>query len=155
MPAPPRRSSATTSTACRASRDTVQIVVIDTSALVAILEGESTAERLVDALGAADAIRVSAGTVLEAGIVVEARRGEAGGRELDLLLHRLRVDLVSVTAEHVEIARDAYRRYGKGRHTAALNFGDCFAYTLAIALGEPLMFVGNDFSLTDVVAAKY
>jgi ribonuclease VapC len=130
-------------------------MVVDTSALLAILEGESTARRLIDALSAADAIRVSAGTALEAGIVVEARRGEAGGRELDLLLHRLRADVVSVTAEHVEIARDAYRRYGKGRHPAALNFGDCFAYALASALGEPLMFVGNDFSRTDVEAATY
>jgi ribonuclease VapC len=130
-------------------------MVIDTSALLAILEGEPTAQRLIEALGAADAIRVSAGTVLEAGIVVEARRGEAGGRELDLLLHRLRADVVSVTAEHVEIARDAYRRYGKGRHPASLNFGDCFGYALASALGEPLFFVGNDFSRTDVVAATY
>jgi ribonuclease VapC len=130
-------------------------MVVDTSALLAILEGESTAPRLVDALSAADAIRVSAGTALEAGIVVEARRGEAGGRELDLLLHRLRADVVSVTAEHVEIARDAYRRYGKGHHPAALNFGDCFAYALASALGEPLMFVGNDFARTDVEAATY
>lgn len=130
-------------------------MVVDTSALLAILEGESAAQRLVDALSAADAIRVSAGTALEAGIVVEARRGEAGGRELDLLLHRLRADVVSVTAEHVEIARDAYRRYGKGHHPAALNFGDCFAYALASALGEPLMFVGNDFARTDVEAATY
>lgn len=130
-------------------------MVVDTSALLAILEGEPTAQRLVDALSAADAIRVSAGTALEAGIVVEARRGEAGGRELDLLLHRLRADVVSVTAEHVEIARDAYRRYGKGHHPAALNFGDCFAYALASALGEPLMFVGNDFSRTDVEVAAY
>ena len=130
-------------------------MVVDTSALLAILEGESTAQRLVDALSAADAIRVSAGTALEAGIGGEARRGEAGGRELDLLLHRLRADVVSVTAEHVEIARDAYRRYGKGHHPAALNFGDCFAYALASALGEPLMFVGNDFARTDVEAAAY
>ncbi len=130
-------------------------MVVDTSALLAILEDESTAQRLVDALSAADAIRVSAGTALEAGIVVEARRGEAGGRELDLLLHRLRADVVSVTAEHVEIARDAYRRYGKGHHPAALNFGDCFAYALASALGEPLMFVGNDFARTDVEVATY
>jgi ribonuclease VapC len=130
-------------------------MVVDTSALLAILEGESAAQRLVDALSAADAIRVSAGTAFEAGIVVEARRGEAGGRELDLLLHRLRADVVSVTSEHAEIARDAYRRFGKGRHPAALNFGDCFAYALASALGEPLMFVGNDFSRTDVEAAEY
>ncbi|HEX6535206.1 MAG TPA: type II toxin-antitoxin system VapC family toxin [Gemmatimonadaceae bacterium] len=130
-------------------------MVVDTSALLAILEGEPTAQRLVTALSVADAVRVSAGTVLEAGIVVEVRRGEAGGRELDLLLHRLRADVMSVTAEHAELARDAYRRYGKGRHPAALNFGDCFAYALATVLQEPLLFVGNDFAQTDVVAAKY
>jgi ribonuclease VapC len=128
-------------------------MVVDTSALLAVLEDEPDAPRLVAALEGAEAIRVSAGTLVEAGIVVEARRGEAGGRELDLLLHRLRADVVSVTAEHAEMARDAYRRFGKGRHPAALNFGDCFAYALAAALGEPLLFVGDDFRRTDIVAA--
>lgn len=70
-------------------------------------------------------------------------------------MHRLRADIVNVTAEHVEIARDAFRRFGEGRHPAALNFGDCFAYALASALGESPLFVGNDFAQTDVVAAKY
>lgn len=105
--------------------------------------------------GVPDALRVTAETMLEAGIAVEARRGEAGGRELDLLVHRLRADIVNVTAEHVEIARDAFRRFGKGRHPAALNLGDCFAYALTSALGESLLFVGNDFAQTEVVAAKY
>ncbi len=130
-------------------------MVVDTSALVAILEGEIPAERLVGALTEADSIRVSAGTVLEAGIVIETRRGEPAGRELDLLLHRLKADVIAVTPEHVEIAREAYRRFGKGRHPAALNLGDCFAYALATALGDALLFVGDDFSRTDVAVASY
>lgn len=130
-------------------------MVIDTSAILAILEDEPDADRLIAALAAADALRVSAGSALEAGIVVEARRGEAGGRELDLLLHRLGVEIVAVTSEHVEIARDAWRRYGKGHHPAALDFGDCFAYALAAVLGEPLLFVGDDFARTDVARVTF
>ena len=130
-------------------------MVLDTSAIIAILEGESEAPRLVASLETADGIWVSAATVVEAGIVVEARRGEFGARELDLLLHRSRVDVVSVTAEHAELAREAYRRFGKGRHAAALNFGDCFAYAVAVALEEPLLFVGADFTKTDVRPVLY
>lgn len=130
-------------------------MVIDTSAILAILEGEPEADRLTAALAAADVLRMSAGSALEAGIVVEARRGEGGGRELDLLLHRLGVEIVAVASEQVEIARDAWRRYGKGRHPAALNFGDCFAYALATALGEPLLFVGDDFARTDVARGTF
>ena len=130
-------------------------MVVDSSALVAVLEGEPEAPRLLAALDAAPALRVSAATVVEAGIVVEARRGEAAGRELDLLLHRLRVDVVGVTAEHAELARDAYRRFGKGNHAAALNFGACFVYALAASLDEPVLFVGRDFSQTDLAAAPY
>ncbi len=128
-------------------------MVLDTSAIVAILESESTSSRLVAAIDAADTIRVSAATLVEAGIVVEARRGEGGGRELDLLMQRIRADIVSVTVEHAELARDAYRRFGKGQHPAGLNFGDCFSYALASALEEPLLFVGDDFAKTDVVSA--
>jgi ribonuclease VapC len=130
-------------------------MVIDTSALVAVLEDEPAASRLSVALDAATEVRISAATVVEAGIVVEARRGELGGRELDLLLQRLQADVVSVTAEHAALARDAYRRFGKGRHRAGLNFGDCFAYALAIAVGDSLLFVGEDFAHTDLVVAEY
>jgi ribonuclease VapC len=130
-------------------------MVVDTSALVAVLEDEPEAPRLVAALDAADDIRVSAATVVETGIVIEARRGELGGREFDLLLQRLQADVVSVTADHAALARDAYRRFGKGRHPAGLNFGDCFAYALAAALGEPLLFVGQDFASSDIVVAEY
>lgn len=130
-------------------------MILDTSAIVAILEGESDEPRLIAVLDQADVIRVSAATVVEAGIVVEARRGEAGGRELDLLLHRIRAEVVSVTAEQAELARVAYRQFGKGIHPAALNFGDCFVYALAASLGEPVLFVGQDFAKTDVESAPY
>lgn len=130
-------------------------MVLDTSALVAILEGEEPAPRLARALAEAPRIFLSAATLVEAGIVTERRRGEEGGRELDLLLHRLRAEVVPVTEEHAEIARSAYRRYGKGEHPAALNFGDCFSYALAAALGEPLLFIGDDFSKTDIPRAAY
>jgi uncharacterized protein with PIN domain len=86
-------------------------------------------------------------------LVVEARRGEPAGRELDPQLHRASVETVSVTADHVEIARQAWRRYGKGRHPAGLNVGDCFAYTLACSSGEVLLYVGS-FVRTDVPRAE-
>ena len=130
-------------------------MVLDTSAIIAILEDEPSAAALTGALSGADVIRVSAGSLLEAGIVAEVRAGEAGDRELDVLLHRLRAEISPVTPEQVDVARDAYRRYGKGRHPAALNFGDCFAYALAVSVGEPLLFTGSDFPQTDVVVAAY
>lgn len=130
-------------------------MVVDTSVLVAVLEDESIAARLSAALDAAEAVRVSVVTLVEAGIVVETRRGELAGHELDLLLSRLQADIVSVTRDHAALARDAYRRFGKGHHRAGLNFGDCFSYALAVAVGESLLFVGNDFANTDVLAAQY
>lgn len=130
-------------------------MVVDTSALIAVLEDEPVAARLAAALDAAEVVRISVVTLVEAGIVVEARRGELAGRELDLLLYRLQAGMVSVTAEHAALARGAYRRFGKGRHRAGLNFGDCFAYALAVALGDSLLFVGNDFANTDVVAVQH
>jgi ribonuclease VapC len=128
-------------------------MVIDTSALIAFLEDEPEASRIATALTSGAALRVSTATVLEAGVVVEAKRGEHAGRELDLLLHRLGVEEVPVAAEQVELARSAWRQHGKGRHRAALNYGDCFAYALAVSLGEPLLFVGNDFSRTEITPA--
>jgi ribonuclease VapC len=106
-------------------------VVIDSSALVAFLEGGAETDRIMDALLHASRLLISTASVVEAGIVVETRRGESGGRELDLLLHRMRVEQVPVSPEHAELARAAYRRFGKERHPARLNFGDCFAYALA------------------------
>jgi ribonuclease VapC len=130
-------------------------MVADTSALVAILLGEPTADRLTAALGGARPLRCSAVSLVEASMVMQGRLGERGERELDLLIARLRVEIVPVTVEQAELARSAFRRFGKGRHPAGLNFGDCFSYALARALGEPLLFVGNDFSQTDVQVACY
>lgn len=128
-------------------------MVIDASAIVAIAfnepEAKSFRERVAD-----DPVRlISAATVFEASMVIETRLGEAGGGNLDLWLHKADVEIVPVTAEHADQARRAWRRYGKGRHPAGLNFGDCFSYALAALSGEPLLFKGNDFSQTDIRAA--
>ena len=128
-------------------------MVIDTSALVAMLTDEPEAARF-EAAVAADPVRLmSSASYLEAAIVIETRFGEAGGRELDLWLHRAGVDLVAVAAEQAEVARVAYRRFGKGVHRAGLNFGDCFSYALATVSGQPLLFKGDDFAHTDITAA--
>lgn len=97
--------------------------------------------------------RMSVANALEATMVLESRGGQAAGHELDSLLRRSGVELEPVTVRHLEIARVAWRRYGKGNHPAALNFGDCFAYALAKTEGEPLLFKGEDFSRTDIEAA--
>lgn len=130
-------------------------MVVDTSALIAILLAEPEAERLAEAIAADRTRLVSAFTVLEAGAVIEARKGEAGGRELDLLLHRARIEQVPLSAEHAETARVAWRRYGRGRHGAGLNLGDCVAYALARHADEPLLFKGRDFTATDIDAVQY
>lgn len=128
-------------------------MVIDTSALVAMLTDEPESE-LFEAAVASDPVRLmSTASYLEAAIVIETRFGEAGGRELDLWLHRAGVDLVAVGADQAQAARAAYRRFGKGRHRAGLNYGDCFAYALAASSGQPLLFKGEDFAHTDIVAA--
>jgi len=85
--------------------------------------------------------------------MIEAKKGEAGGIELDLLLHRARIETVAMSAEQVELARTAWRVYGKGNHAAGLNIGDCCAYALAKYSGEPLLFKGGDFALTDIPSA--
>jgi len=130
-------------------------VIIDTSALVATLEQEPEAERIVRTLASAPERTLSAANLVEAGIVMQARRGDDGARDLDLLLAKLRVDIVAVTASQADIARKAFRRYGRARHPANLNFGDCFAYALAKDKSVPLLFKGNDFRQTDVMVASY
>lgn len=125
-------------------------MVIDTSAIVAIALNEADAgdiERLI----VEDQIRlISAATVVEATMVIETRLGEAGGREFDLWLVKLSAEIVAVDAVQADAARRAWRRYGKGRHAAALNYGDCFSYALAMTRGEPLLFKGGDFAKTDI-----
>lgn len=125
-------------------------MVLDTSALLAVLLDEPEAEAFRIAIEEADTRLVSAGTLLETAIVIEARKGEAGGRELDLLIQKAGVTIVPVDADHVAAARRGYRRFGRGHHEAALNFGDVFAYALCKSSGEPLLFKGRDFALTDL-----
>ena len=125
-------------------------MVIDTSAIVAIFFGEPDAPRYREHIADDPVRRVSAATLVEAAMVIEARFGEAGGAELDLWLHKADVEIVAVTVEHADQARRAWRRYGKKRHPAALNYGDCFSYALAKLADEPLLFKGADFARTDV-----
>lgn len=125
-------------------------MVIDTSSLVAVLLGEPEAPRLAQAIEAGSPRLLSAASLLEASIVIESRKGEAGGRELDLLLYRAAIEVIAVDHDQAEIARVAWRRFGKGRHPAALNYGDCFAYALAKCRSLPLLYRGNDFSNIDI-----
>ena len=128
-------------------------MILDTSALLAVLLDEPDADHFERTIGVAEVCRMSVANYLEAIMVIEGRLGDAGGREIDNYLEEAGVDLVSVTPEQVQTARMAWRRYGKGNHPAGLNFGDCFAYALAEVSGEPLLFKGEDFALTDVEQA--
>lgn len=125
-------------------------MVIDSSALVALLLLEEEAERLARALAADPRRLISVFNWLETAIVIEAKKGEAGARELDLLLHRAQIEIVAMNPDQSDIARTAWRVYGKGNHPAGLNIGDCCAYALAKYSGEPLLFKGADFSQTDI-----
>ena len=129
-------------------------MVIDTSVLIAILQDEPERKRFIQAIEAADSRTISVASFLEASMVIEARYGPDGVRDLDLFIAKARIDLVAVDAEQAYVARAAFRTYGKGRHPAGLNFGDCFAYALAKTLGERLLFKGSDFSLTDIATVS-
>ena len=128
-------------------------MILDTSALIAILYDEPDAEIYANAMSAATACRLSAATFVEVAIVVEAQTKGRGSRALDSLLRRANVVIEPVTAEQAHLAREAFAEFGKGRHRAGLNFGDCFCYALAKATGEPLLYTGGDFKKTDVVSA--
>jgi ribonuclease VapC len=125
-------------------------MVLDTSALLALLLDEPEAEEFRAAVEEDTTRLVSAATLFETALVIEARKGEPGGRELDALIQKADVVVVPVDAEHVFEARRAYRRFAKGRHAARLSFGDLLAYALARTSGEPLLFKGDDFAKTDV-----
>ncbi len=126
------------------------MIVLDTSALVAILLGEPEAARMRVRIGKAEGLLISAATAAEA-MIVAGQRGFRG--VLEAMLATLGVDIVPFTAVDLDRVADAYARWGKGNHPAALNLGDCFAYALARERGYPLLFVGNDFSRTDIEAA--
>ncbi|MEO5800175.1 MAG: type II toxin-antitoxin system VapC family toxin [Gemmatimonadales bacterium] len=125
-------------------------MVIDTSAIMAMLLDEPSADRVIAAVEMDTRRLVSAATVVEASLVMLGRYGEAGDPLLDRLLRSLAAEVVPVDEEQVALARDAALRYGRGRAAASLNFGDSFSYALAVARNEPLLFVGDDFSKTDV-----
>lgn len=127
-------------------------MVIDTSALLAILQTEAESRSFIEQIEAAQTRLMSVANFVEASIVIEARHGAEGLRDLDLFLAKAEVRLVSVDPEQGYLARQAFHLYGKGRHPAGLNYGDCFSYALAKLEGEPLLYKGRDFSLTDIAA---
>lgn len=128
-------------------------MVVDSSALLAVLLGESDAPDYADALARPGRKLMSSVSRMECGIVVEARKGEAGAKAFARLVALGGIDTVAFDAGQSEIAVDAWRRFGKGRHPAALNMGDCASYALAKLLGESLLWKGEDFSLTDLAPA--
>ena len=130
-------------------------IVLDSSVIVAILQDEPLRGKLIRAIRLNPVRRMSAATLVEVGIVMEGRHGDRGRTRLDALLARASVEIIPLTAAHAAVAREAFRRFGKGQHTAGLNLGDCFSYALARALDEPLLFVGDDFARTDVAAVAY
>ena len=130
-------------------------MIIDTSALVSILDQEAEADRLARAIAAASERMLSAANLVETGIVMQVRRGDEAARDLDLLLAKLKIEIIPVSEKQANLARRAFQHYGRGRHPAKLNFGDCFAYALAKDSSAPLLFKGNDFSQTDIMIASY
>lgn len=128
-------------------------MVIDTSAVVAILLDEPERRHMAEAIEASERRLLSAASFLEASMILETRHGAEGIRALDRLLAAAGVEVIAVDLEQAQIAREAFRQFGKGRHSAGLNFGDCFSYALSRSRAEPLLFKGNDFGLTDVLVA--
>ena len=130
-------------------------MIVDTSALIAILEQEPEAERMARAIAGASGASLCSATLVEAGIVVQARRGDEGARDLDLLIAKLGIVLEPFTPRQADLARKAYRRFGRGQHQAALNLGDCFVYALAIDTSKPLLAKGKDVQQTDLLLAPF
>lgn len=125
-------------------------MVIDTSALLAILFNEPERRTFNEAIEAAESRKVSAATFVEVSMVLESRFGAEALRELDLFFERAGIEIAAVDSEQARVAQRAFSRFGKGRHPAGLNFGDCFSYALAMVVGEPLLYKGEDFRQTDV-----
>lgn len=130
------------------------MIVVDTSALIAILDKEPDAALFAEAIAEADPPLISAATLLEVNIVMLNRHGERAARMVERLLQEAGFQVESFTAQQAEVAREAYARYGKGQQTAGLNYGDCFSYALAKVTGLPLLFKGQDFSKTDIIPAE-
>lgn len=128
-------------------------MIVDASALLAIVFREPGYERLLERMDAADAVAAGTPTLTETGIVLHARLGDGSRGMLERLLDELSIAEVPFGEVHWREAVDAYRRFGRGRHPASLNFGDCLTYAVASLAGEPLLFVGDDFGRTDISAA--
>ena len=129
-------------------------MIVDASAVIAILRQEPDALIFAKRMEAANGLRISAANYVEAAIVIDAEKDPIASRRLDDFMRRAAIEIAPITAEQAHLARQAYRNFGRGSgHPAKLNFGDCFAYALATALGHPLLYKGEDFSKTDVVAA--
>jgi ribonuclease VapC len=129
-------------------------MIIDTSAIIAVLFNEDDAKVYAQLISQSDSRRMSAATFVETAIVVETQTKTSGSRQLDAFLRKADIAIEPVTEQHAHIARQAFIDFGKGRHPAGLNYGDCFSYALAKATGEPLLYKGKDFSKTDLVAAE-
>ncbi len=125
-------------------------MVVGSSAVLAILQDEPERRSFNESIEAADSRRMSVASIVEVSIVIESRYGTEGLRDLDLWIDRAGIELIPVDVEQAKMACYGFSRFGKGRHPAGLNYGDCFAYALARVLGEPLLFKGEDFSKTDV-----
>lgn len=130
-------------------------MIIDSSALIAILQSEPEAERIARAMAAASSRKMATGNVLECAMLMQSRVGDDGENALDLLIAKYNIEIVAMNEDHLIAARKAFRHYGKGRSLACLNFGDCMAYALAKMLDAPLLFKGNDFTHTDISSVPY
>ena len=128
-------------------------MILDSSSLIAILAGEPDSELYVQAISRAPRCRISAGSFIELSIVLESQFPMEVQQQCEALFRRVGIEIEPVTAGQAHLARQAFHDFGKGRHPAGLNFGDCFAYALAKDTGEPLLFKGNDFKRTDIVCA--
>lgn len=128
-------------------------MIIDTSAIIAILFSEDDARIYAEAISRAGSCRLSAATYVETAIVVESQTKNNGSRQLDAFIRQAGISIEAVTEEQAHIARQAFTDFGKGRHPAGLNYGDCFSYALSKAVREPLLFKGKDFAKTDLIAA--
>ena len=129
-------------------------MILDTSALAAILFGEPEAQRYTQIIHDADRCSMSVANLVELFMAVEGQIGLGAGRQCELFINRAGILIEPVTLAHGNVARQAFLDYGKGRHSAGLNFGDCFAYALARTTGEPLLFKGNHFRKTDIAIAR-
>jgi ribonuclease VapC len=125
-------------------------MVIDTSAVLAILQNEPERRAFNEAIEAAETRSLSAASFVETSMIVESRYGSDGMRDLDLFIAKAQIELIAVDVEQAHLARQAFRQFGKGRHPAGLNFGDCFSYALACALSDPLLYKGADFGKCDI-----